>query len=56
MICGENRHEAGKHEFRMKVSVCQYEDNVGTCVFISMEIFPCYFIDIKEINLTHTQN
>lgn len=55
----KTNNEAGKidkHEFRMKVFVCPYEDNVGICVFISMEIFPCHFIDIKETNLTYTKN
>ena len=52
-------NEAGKidkHEASMKVYMCPYEDNVGTCVFISMETFPCYFIDIKEINLARAKN
>lgn len=52
-------NEAGKidkHEASMKVYMCPYEDNVGTCVFISMETFPCYFIDIKEINLACAKN
>lgn len=42
----------GKREASVKISVCPNEDNSGTCDFTLEEIFPCYFIDLKEMNLT----
>lgn len=42
----------GKREASVKVSVCPNEDNSGTRVFTLEEIFPCYFTDLKEMNLT----
>lgn len=42
----------GRCEAIVKVFVCPNEDNWGTHIFTLTEISPCYFTDIKEINLT----